>query len=348
MPVTDRPSLRARVLVALAVAALAAVLVTVVGRGQRLDVDQLWHGARALLGGRDPYQAVGPGLAFDFPWHLGYPATALLAVAPLAALPLLVARALFAALGAGALAYALTRDGWERLPVLGGGAVFMAVTAGQWSPLLMAATLLPGLAWVAAAKPNIGGALVLATLRPRVMVVAFVGGVALLLASLALDSGWPAAWLAAHRAAGHFRAPVQHWMAGGPLVLLAALRWRRPEARVLLAMALTPHTTLVYEAAPLALVARTRGEALALALLSWVAWALQWRYLPPGGPPYPPGLSFEGSAAYASYVGHAGDVVLWLCYLPCLAMVLRRPNEGPSLAGWLAWRGRSAGVAARA
>src|SRR6185312_6391081 len=109
---------RARVPVAIALAVGCGVLAYAAFRrtpDHVADFDQLWYGARALLGGRDPYAEVGPGRAFDFPWPLYYPLPALLLVVPLAGMPLLVARAVFVALGAGVVAYALTRREWKSL-----------------------------------------------------------------------------------------------------------------------------------------------------------------------------------------------------------------------------------------
>ena len=66
-------------------------------------------------------------------------------------------------------------------------------------------------------------------------------------------------------------APVTYVTAGGPLILLALLRWRRPEARLLVALGCIPHTTMLYEALPLFLVARRWQEGVLLAALSGCA-----------------------------------------------------------------------------
>jgi len=79
------------------------------------DFDQLWHASRALFDGRDPYSAVGPGRAFDFPWPLYYPVPALLIVAPLVVLPLLFARVALVCIGAWLLAYATPLVGFHAL-----------------------------------------------------------------------------------------------------------------------------------------------------------------------------------------------------------------------------------------
>src|SRR5215210_845205 len=37
------------------------------------DIDHLWHAARTALVGQNPYEAIGPARAFDWPWLLYYP-----------------------------------------------------------------------------------------------------------------------------------------------------------------------------------------------------------------------------------------------------------------------------------
>ena len=63
------------------------------------DFGQVWFGSRTLLAGGNPYDVVGPGGAFDWPFPLLYPLTALLAAAPLAWLPLRLAEAVRRARG---------------------------------------------------------------------------------------------------------------------------------------------------------------------------------------------------------------------------------------------------------
>ena len=328
------PSRRARIAIAVAVA-LAAGALSLVWSAKLPDLvsdfDHLWYAARVAVHGGNPYAVIGPGRAFDYAWVEHYPAPAILLVAAIAAwLPLLATRAAFIGLSSGALAYGATRDGYGRLPLFLSGSFFMAVTATQWSPLITAMALCPALAALAIAKPNLGAAVTLAPLDRRAVIAAVVGGVVLGAASLVFIPGWPAAWLANVRGTGHFVAPIRH--AAGPL-LLALLRWRRPEARLLLAMACVPHTTMVYETLELFVVARRRVETMLLALLSWVAWVSQI-FLNPRVP-LGPGGSLMTDPRYAAYVHDVGDVTLALMYLPCLIIVLRRPNEG-AVPAWLA------------
>ena len=46
------------------------------------DFSPVWYGAHTLLHGTNPYATFGPGLAFNYDWHLNYPATAFVAALP--------------------------------------------------------------------------------------------------------------------------------------------------------------------------------------------------------------------------------------------------------------------------
>jgi hypothetical protein len=96
---------------------------------------------------------------------------------------------------------------------------------------------------------------------------------------------------------------------GGPILLLALLRWRRPEARTLLAMSAMPQLTLFYDQLPLWLVPTTAWRSLAMSVLSWVAWA-QW---------YP-------SREVPTHVAIARPWIFALIYLPALVIVLAPDN----------------------
>jgi len=99
---------------------------------------------------------------------------------------------------------------------------------------------------------------------------------------------------------------------GGALLLLALLRWRRPEARMLAALALVPHTTMVYEMLPLFLIPRTMRQMAALTLVTQVAFAAAFSLRP--------GANYE----------HLGGMLnahwpfwLILVYLPALVLAIR-------------------------
>jgi hypothetical protein len=273
------------------------------------DFSQLWAGARALVRGESPYAVVGPGRAFDWEFPLLYPLPAVLLATPLAIFPLRVADAIFMTASAFALAWAVTRhrllsaQWW----VFGSVSFAAAVGVSQWSPLLAGATAVPALGFVFACKPTVGAALWCANPSRRALFLAagFAG------VSILVWPSWPKEWLLALNSITHMNAPIQHVGVGGPLVLLALLKWRRPEARLLAALACVPQSMFHYEALPLFLIVRRWYEGLALFVLSFVT-ALQ---------PLP-----ARAASYDAWVFSNGDhIVLWM-YLPCLVAVLCRPN----------------------
>lgn len=306
------PPLRVRILVALVIGVASAVAITerVATNHRGGDFDQLWFSARALWAGQNPYLLVGPGLAFNWNWPLFYPATAIVAVSPLAPFPLVLARALFVGGSAALLAYGITRESWARMPLFLSASFLFAVSAAQWSPLLTAAACTPALAFIVAAKPNLGLAVIAKGPSAGPLRYAAAGSVVLFLVSFALLPSWPGEWLAlVHE--GSFAAPITH--PAGFALALATLRWRRPDARLLLALACIPHTTLLYAALPLFLIPVTVAESALLAVLSWMTLA-GWHYLIQG-------------VSYADGVTLSARLELALLYLPCLLMVLRRPNE---------------------
>ena len=328
------PTRRDRLLLAAAVAVVSAVLVVVVtAHGRGLNAfDQLWVGARAMLAGTDPYALVGPGRALAQKAPNYYPATAMIAVLPLAWLELELARAVFFGLSAGVLAFAATRDGYARMPMFLSGSFMLALLSQQWAPLLTASLFLPAMAWAYAAKPNIGLALFAARPTRAALAWAAAGAIVLGAASLALRPSWPAEWVAIARSAPHIRALVRH--PAGPLVLLALLRWRRPEARLLVALACVPHSTLFYEALPLLFVVpETERQVRALWALSWIGTLVQIVLV------FLPGYDFFGDHVYV-----VGELMLALVYLPCVILVLRRPNVAPAdlpLPAWVESVGRA-------
>lgn len=277
------------------------------------DFAQVWYAARALLAGGNPYDIVGAGRTFQWPFPLLYPLTAVITAVPFAAIPLRWADAVWTVIGGGALLWALTRDRlWTpRLWVFASLAYFEAVHLAQWSPLLTAAALMPSLGFLLAAKPTLGAALFAAFPSRGALVGTFV----IIAASIAIFPSWPAFWLRSLHATGHMSAPVMHLRAGGPLLLLALIKWRRPEARLVAALACVPQTTLLYEAVPLFLVVNRGYEGLGLAILTIVAGL--W--------PVPPQTADYNLSLWAT-----GDVMVIGLYLPCLLVVLTRPNHHES------------------
>lgn len=267
------------------------------------DVDQLVHASRAMWNGRNPYDIIGPDREIYWPWLLYYPLTGAIILSPLAWLPVDTARAMFVFLSVSLLAFAVLRDGGTRLPLFGSAAFFLSLFAAQWSMLTTAALMLPALSFVFIAKPNLAVTyLVMSPTRRGIFALLGAGLVAGLL-SLLLVPWWPLDWVAAVRSDRlTFSAPVMH--RGGVVLMLALLRWRRPEARLLLAMSVSPHNMVLYEALPLFLVPNTFRQNALLALLSTLAVICN-------------------EVVYRNQ----RDWLIIFLYIPCLIMVLRRPNQ---------------------
>jgi hypothetical protein len=310
------PSLRIRVGFAAFIGAVSVAFVYFYARVNTdfvSDFDQVWAGAAALWRGENPYLVVGPGEAFHWRWPLYYPLPALVLTAPLGLLPVVAARMVFAGISAALLAYAVARDGFTRWPLFISVPFLANVELVQWSNILAAAILMPPLGWIVIAKPNIGVAVAAAARTSRAVVVMFVGALVLTGISFALLPDWPSYWLERVRSAPHFRAPVTR--PGGFLLLVALLRWRRPEARLVAALALTPLTPTMYDPVLLYVVTRTFREALALTLGTAVLVVVLMVKSP--------------LPTYEAWGDLVAQTSVWAIYLPCVVMVLRRPNEGP-------------------
>jgi hypothetical protein len=300
------------------VAACGAGLYTWLFRGkgdaQPSDFQPLWEATRAWWHGINPYTIPGP---FEWSHHyLAYPMPAVLVASPFAALPLRWAETLFVALGFGALAFVLTRDRWRRpgppwvfASIVG---VFVAQHA-QWSMLMTAAPFVPAaLGFVLVCKPTVG----LALFAARPSRAAAIECATLIVVSLILFPSWPRAWWDATRPiAAAVTAPIAR--PGGFLVLAALARWRRADARLLVAMALAPHTPMIHEAVPLFLIAEKLEEGAILAGLTMLSLAALYQLGPYADQP----------AFYAM----SGRLMVWCLYLPATIIVWRRPNVATAL-----------------
>ncbi len=273
------------------------------------DFDLLWLGAHALLTGENPYWRLA-----DYRWPPFYPLPAFLLAVPFAPLSLLAARCAFAFVTASVATWAVYRHHHPALLLLASGPFLYAVQRGQWSPLILAACLIPMWGFVAAVKPTIG----LGAIAYRPTRAALIGAGTLTLLSLLVLPRWPLDWLAAVGEQRHLRAPLM--LPGGILIAAALLRWRRPEARLLLVLAAVPQTIVPYELVPLAVVPRTRREILVIA----VAWMAVYLLKVVNNPaPLVSQVSLP-----ADYFPYRWWAMLVFGYLPVLALILRRPNVG--------------------
>jgi hypothetical protein len=264
--------------------------------------------------GRDPYvdslRHIGPG----WPWPLQYPAPAILAVLPLALLPLELGRALFVGLGVGVFTYAITREAWWPLTLLASGPVVEAIAVGQWSPLVTAGSLLPALAWVLACKPNLGLCLWVGSPDRRTARHLALGVLATVIVSLAVFPSWPMSYLEAVSHSPHRSLVVRPF---GWLLLIGLVGWRDPSARLLAILALVPQSGAFYDGVPVLLAARRRGEAILLSALSLIGYLLA--------------IGRDRTMlSYPAIVAQGWPYVLVTLYLPALALVMHRMWKGRS------------------
>lgn len=310
-PVTGAPiTLVKRLGIALGVALVTGLIAFVryrVHPDWTTDFDQMWYAARALLGGENPYAAVGPGRTFDWPWALYYPLPAVLVSTPFAFLPLGLARIAFSAVGGFVVGFAIAPQWRLRWPILLSMAFFSAILRNQWSPFVLAAAWVPIAGAVVALKPNVG-LITLAVQDRRALIISIGGALVLVAASFAVRPDWLATWLTIVRDAPNKEVAVLQPF--GFLLLFALFAWRSVEGRTLVAMSIVPHTPSLYDLLPIFIATRTARQALVVAVLTH---ALYWSVLAVG--PYP-----DRDSAFAVIARSEVVVVL----LPVLAIVLAR------------------------
>lgn len=301
------PPRRHRIAAAVAIG-VASFAFTVIGLSHGIsDYRFWWKATRLWLGGVDPYQfsADVPMWALDD--RLFYPLPALILTIPVAWLPMWLAGGLTLGVAGGVLAFLLSREGWGRFWIFATPSYIMALVVGQWSPLLMIAALSGSAGVFAAAKPTIGAAVL--AYKPSWRPIA--AALLLTIGSVILMPSWPRSWL--HNLQFVIKHPAPIATLGGCWLVLAILRWRRPEGRLLFAMACVPQLLFFADQLPLYLATSNRrdtGVVTFIALMSFLAW-------------------FAAFYSRVNYVEEAAPFVLGAVYLPLLVLVLRRPNEGP-------------------
>ena len=148
-----------------------------------------WAGRR-LLAGLDCYQ-IPPS-----PGYVPYPLTAPVLTLPLALMPLTLAAPLFAGVSTALLANALTRPEPGQAPPYWRLLAFcsfpycMSLATLQWSPLLVAAMLMPALLPLNLAKPQYLIPNLFQLNRRNLLACALLG-----IATLLIDPNWPWRWL---------------------------------------------------------------------------------------------------------------------------------------------------------
>ena len=323
---TGLPTRRQRVVVAGVIAALSALmhLRRAIDNSGWSDFAPLWQAARLMLEGRNPYELIGPGNVVVSAYPMYYPATAFVAAAPFAWIPSMqAASTAFVFVSALLLAYGATADGWHRLPMFPSIAYFHSVFLGQWSILFTAALYLPVVAAIAVVKPQSAVPVVGSATDSRTYKAALIGGAAIVVVSLVLMPSWPVDWWQKVQGSSDFVPAIVRF--GGPIVLLNLLKWRRPEAWLVLLAACVPQTWPPYNGLILMAVAMTYREACVLSLVSSVAWlTFAW---------FAPELTKAEQQSQMSIVLNLSG------YIPATLMILRRPNEGTGPL-WMSWISR--------
>jgi hypothetical protein len=277
------------------------------------DFTGVWRAAGHLIRGCNPYTCIPAGL--DYPLgRLAYPLPAAIVALPLAGFAPHVAAGIFVGVGMATLAFAVFVRAPHRLLMFASPPFVMAFSLVQWSPLLTAAGMIEPLGVLAVCKPNLG--LALFARRPTIWIVA--GGAVLAAVSFWLVPTWLNDWLGGVRGMNYYKSPVA--VPGGFLLLLAALRWRDPDARFLLALSIIPTNLILYDQLPLFLIARTRREMLILFGGSWLAPLVSKAVTP----------AWIRDEAFGQTFMRVPVVALM--FLPALYIVLSRSNEsGPDL-----------------
>ena len=272
------------------------------------DFSYPWRAARILLDGNNPYQVIQPTGLYPFNARFYYPLPAAILAIPFASLRPAVAGALFFGLSSALLAFAILRDCPHRLPIFLSAPFVHAATLGQWSPILVAAALMPSLQFVLAAKPTVG----LAAWAYRPSWRGIIGCGVLLAISLIVFPRWPIEWRAAMPTGVKYQGPATTLM--GAFLLLGFLRWRRREGRLFVALSLVPQLPVFYDQLLLWLVPSTLWRTLALSACSWIGY-----------------LAWFPHRASAGQNALAFPWVVFTIYAPALVFLLMLPKrEEPS------------------
>ena len=291
---------------AVAIGAAAAVAAIICVRRGNSDFQFWWRAARLWWQGIDPYLLTPSSQNWPIADRLFYPLPTILVTLPVAWLPVAIAAGVTVGTTSAILAFLLSREGWGRLWLFASPSFVMAVNLGQWSPLLCIVALSSRAGWLASVKPTLGAAMLMYRLSWRAIAI----GALFAAVSVLLMPKWPREWFANLQFVVKHPAPIT--TLGGCWLVLALLRWRRPEGRLILALACVPQLMFYSDQLPLYLVARDRRESSVMTLIAWVACALWYLRLHHG----------------VNYVDEAVPYVLAAIYLPAMIVVMRRPNEG--------------------
>jgi hypothetical protein len=312
-----RPTRRARVLAAVAIGLLSGVFcgLCLARPGFDSDFAPIYNGTRLLLDGVVPYgfMQYNGRPVFGGGW-LYYPLPMLWLTSLVAWLPLPVAGGVLFGVGSALVAYAVTREEWWRLHLFASAPFVVAASIGQLSPWLFLPVVASWAGVFCTLKPSVGLAAFAARPSWRTVVACLVVGVATLVAV----PSWVRLWLIGVGSSPQHVIPLVA-VPGGVLLALAALRWRTPGARLLLALACIPQNPFWYDQLLLFAIPRSRQESIALTAFTQVGFAA---------------FMVTAFASGEPYQLVARPFVMGFCYIPALFLVLRHPlRDGQP--GWL-------------
>ena len=229
-----------------------------------------------------------------------YPLTAAFFGLPFVRMPPEVAAGIFYGIGSAALAFGLTRDGYQRLLIFLAFPYWAGIIFAQWPPLTMACAFFPLLLPVTMAKPQIGLPVALTRLTRKGLIACAI----LLLLTLAVMPRWPLLWF--HQM-GYYEHFFPLLVLPGPLLALALLRYRDRDAWLLFLAALMPQRWF-FDGFILWLIPKRRREILWTAALSWIPGIWRWYHIP------------------HSYT-EVGRWMVVFMYLPMLCVILLRARK---------------------
>lgn len=223
----------------------------------------------AIFYGFDPY-----GGACIIQWHgIIYPPnplTTIIAAIPFAPFGWVIGGMLLWSSINALLVFALLKNGkpWQFL-IFTSAAYWQAFRTLQWSPLMAAILLLPGLIPLTLVKPQIGLPVFLTKFNRRRILICLVFG----LSTFIIDPTWIFRWLPQIKSYdGYIPLLILPF---GPLIALSLLRWRQADNRFLFLMSAVPQRGL-YDLTALWLIPKSAAQMLMLSGFSWIAWIGGW------------------------------------------------------------------------
>lgn len=240
-----------------------------------------------LFAGQNPYIVLGET------WPLFYPLPTLLLMTPFYYFSLNMAAGIFFGLSSFFLSYQLIKEHPWKLLLFLGFPFWGSLKAAQWSPLMCAIYLTPGLIALSLLKPSLGLAIA-ATGRWRIRDI--VGVVIAVAFSLIIIPTWPFDWF--HLLGSHPHAYPLTTISGlislGILLLYLPALWKERAFWFLIILLFVPQTTF-YDTLLLFLLPKTVRGMMVLIIGSWIAyigwtlgmyavaadtWVFGWMYIP--------------------------------------------------------------------